>query len=174
MKKDLTEVMGLYNRFVEFQTKKSNLLAEYEKISEIFNELQKEDDEELACFEQKVKMPVTIFYGSDVFKTQIDKITIYYDFNEYEFMGIGFSLALAITTKKGLVYFTIAATEEDNDLIHHLKINRRDLTFFQEDAGTMKLVSRANFQEILDICHSEVNKFNEQAPVKLINRLVKT
>ena len=175
MKKDLTEVMGLYNKFINFQAKKAELLAEYETICEIFNTSQEEDsDDELMCFEKKVNMPVTIVYGGDTFEAQINKLKIYYNFNEYDFIDIGFSLVLSIVTNKGIVYFDLAATEQEDELIPYLKINRRDLTFFQADAGTMKLSSRQNFQEILDICHNEVKKFNEQAQVKLINRLIKT
>lgn len=176
MKKDLTEVMEIYNRFIDFQVKKSELLIEYEAIREIFDAPQEENgDDELLCFEKKVKMPVTIFYGNDTFETRINKLMIHYNFNGYDSTDdVGFSLILSFITNKGFLYFDLAATEKEDRLIPHLKINRRDLTFFQEGSGTIKLTSRANFQEVLDICHSEVNKFNEQAPVKLINRLLKT
>lgn len=173
MKKDLTEVFGIYNQVLNFNAKKRELIAEYEKLDDLFDQIEEKNDNLTVCH-KLVNMPITMFGNSGVSKTQIEEIEIFYSLRIYDSIDVGFSLELLLSTRKGVACFSIAATEEDDELIPHLKVNRRNLTIDEEDTNAVKFHSRKDFQEILDLCHGEIKKFNEQALVKLINRLVKT
>lgn len=174
MKKDLTEVFGIYNQVLNFNVKKRGLIAEYEKLDDLFDQIEEKNDDIVTICSRLVNMPIIMLSDNKILKTQIEEIEIFSSLRIYDSIDVGFSLELLLSTQKGVACFSIAATEEEDELVPHLKINRRNLTIDEEDTNAVKFHSRKDFQEILDICHDEVKKFNELASIKLINRLVKT